>query len=146
MTLYFVQLCEHRGQPWGLPRVVRADSPEEAARQAFPIPPSSLHVKHAWVAALAEPYLPTQVEIDVPKPKWGKARPANPQAREPQRKVEVVKPGDPRPVQRVVETAGSEYVLPEDVEVSFTVEDVDRSLYDDREFDARAERARERAL
>lgn len=87
--LWFVQLCEHRGQPWGTPRVVRANSPEDAARQAFPIPPSSLHVKHAWVAALAEPYQPTQVEIDVPKPKWGKARPANPQAREPRRVDEV---------------------------------------------------------
>lgn len=89
MTLYFVQLRERGGQPWSTPRVVRADDPETAARQAFPEPPSSLNVRHAWVAALAEPYAPTQVEIDVPKPTWGKARPAQPGAREPQRKVEV---------------------------------------------------------
>jgi hypothetical protein len=89
VTLYFVQLRERNGQPWSIPRVVRADDPETAARQAFPEPPSSLNVRHAWVAALAEPYAPTQVEIDVPKPTWGKARPAQPGAREPQRKVEV---------------------------------------------------------
>lgn len=120
MTLYFVQLCERSGQPWGTPRVVQADSPEDAARQAFPTPPSSLHVKHAWVAALAEPYSPTQVEIDVPAPKWGRARPANPQAREPQREV--------------------------DGHVVRRMEDPDPSLYDDAELDARAERVRENAL
>jgi len=91
VTLFLVQLRERGGKPWSTPHVVRADDPETAARQAFPEPPSTLNVWDAYVVALAEPYAPVSVLIDVPKPKWGRSRPAMPGAREPQRQVE----GDP---------------------------------------------------
>jgi len=137
MTLFLVQLRERGGQPWSTPHVVRADDPETAARLAFPEPPSSLNVWDAYVVALAEPYLPTSVLIDVPKPKWGKARPANPQAREPQRKVEV-------------EGVDSAFYTPspddEAVSLGLQTGQIDPALYDDRDLDTQVERERERAL
>jgi hypothetical protein len=57
-------------------RVVTASSAEEAVRRAHERPPSTLAVKYAWTARLAEPYEPTLIPADVPKPEWGKAKPA----------------------------------------------------------------------
>lgn len=57
-------------------RVVRAHTPEEAVRTAHDRPPSTLGVKWAWVTQLVEPYHPTLVPADVPKPEWGKPKAA----------------------------------------------------------------------
>ena len=75
-------LRDVNGKPWAGGRDVRpmrqviADDPETAVREAFTDPPSSLNVYDAWVVALAEPYEPVSVLIDVDQPKWGKARAA----------------------------------------------------------------------
>jgi hypothetical protein len=55
-------------------RIVQADTAEEAVRAAHPQPPSTLKVRHAWTHRLADPYDPTLVPADVPKPEWGTPR------------------------------------------------------------------------
>jgi hypothetical protein len=57
-------------------RVVTADTPEEAVRKAHTNPPSTVAVKYAWVARLAEPYSPVLVPADVPQPTWGQPKAA----------------------------------------------------------------------
>lgn len=52
-------------------RIVRAATAGEAVRAAHPNPPSTTRVKFAWAHRLAEPYNPTLVPADVPKPEWG---------------------------------------------------------------------------
>jgi hypothetical protein len=78
---YIVLLMGHRN-PYdgtGALRIVQAPAgtpPEEIVRKAHERPPSTTAVKWAWVAELAEPYQPTLVPADVPKPEWGKPRAA----------------------------------------------------------------------
>ena len=65
--------------PWdgeGALRVVDATTAEEAVAKAHDRPPSTLAVRFAWTAQLAEPYEATLIPADVPKPEWGKPRPA----------------------------------------------------------------------
>jgi hypothetical protein len=57
-------------------RVVQAETAEAAVRAAHPRPPSTMKVRWAWAAELADPYAPTMVPVDVPEPEWGKPKPA----------------------------------------------------------------------
>ena len=78
MSLWVVILLGHRNPAdidGGL-RVAHGETAEEALREAHEIPPSIFSVKNAWICELVEPYNPTLVPVAVPKPEWGKARPA----------------------------------------------------------------------
>lgn len=55
-------------------KVVQADTAEEAVRAAHPRPPSTTQVRHAWTHRLTDPYTPTLIPADVPKPEWGQPK------------------------------------------------------------------------
>lgn len=76
-TRRYVVILMGRRNPWdgeGALRIIDAADPEAAVRAAHTRPPSTLHVRWAWVHELAADARPVMVPADVPKPEWGKAK------------------------------------------------------------------------
>ena len=79
MSHWVVLLLGRNGMPYdgkGGLRVVEANTAAEALAAAHTRPPSTLKVRDAWIAELAEPYAPTLVPADTPNPEWGRPRAA----------------------------------------------------------------------
>jgi len=84
MPMYFVLLRQHNGKPYDglVPRMVDAPNPDSAARQAYPVVPSSHNVNDAYaIEVVTENGIEVafSVGLDVPKPKWKPSKPARPQ-------------------------------------------------------------------
>lgn len=56
---------------FGVPRVMRAESAEEAIREAYSEPPSTRRVLYGYAWRLASPTV-TKLSVKVPSPEWGR--------------------------------------------------------------------------